>query len=90
MNTGDPVLTTWYVTKYWESNGILEVQGYQRPGEDFLRVPPDPDSGWSNDTLYFPRQFSHTKEEAREVIRGLAARRVKSLEKLLLRARGWL
>lgn len=85
------VPTTWYVTEFWETEGIREVQGYIWPTTTILVVPViDNDGGWVRDTHYYEPHYYRTKESARDAIRGFANTKAKTLDLDLANVRKWL
>jgi hypothetical protein len=74
-------LKTWYVTKWWNTQGILKVQGYVFSDEYVsYRTSNGP---WSSRLVHLGTEVFATREEAEADVQKKAQRKIASLRKQL-------
>lgn len=76
-------LKTWYVTKWWETRGILETQGYLYDDKYVSCHTASITSPWRFGLLRLGNQAFATREKAEADVQKRAQRKIASLRKQL-------
>lgn len=82
-------LSTFYVTKFWETRGLLRVQGYLDPSISSTMLTYAQKGGMNGVDHAHGQDWWRDEGEARERIEQLRLTKVKNLERKITKLRNW-